>query len=58
MPTQLRFRSSIRIKMRDDIIPSFSIYRWFEARVRANPGCVRRFVCETYRDDDIPPLPF
>lgn len=26
-----------------------SIYRWFEARVRANPGCVRRFVCETYR---------
>ena len=27
-----------------------SIYRWFEARVRANPGCVRRFVCETYRE--------
>merc|ERR1719445_955922 len=26
-----------------------SVYRWFEARVRANPGCVRRFVCETYR---------
>ena len=28
----------------------YSIYRWFEARVRANPGCVRRFVCETYRE--------
>jgi hypothetical protein len=26
-----------------------SIYKWFDARVRSNPGCVERFICETYR---------
>jgi hypothetical protein len=26
-----------------------SIYKWFAERVKANPGCVERFVCETYR---------
>ncbi len=26
-----------------------SVYKWFAERVRANPGCVERFVCESYR---------